>query len=230
MSVTWEQTCAIALNYPGVEIGTAYGGPALRVGKKFMGRLKEDGETLAIHTDEMAREMFLQAEPDIYYITEHYTNTPYILIRLSKIHPDDLRHHIEVAWRKLASKRLTKIYDSGKEYPPAAFKKVLAIAREFPGIEEGLSWGTPGLNVGGSFIARLKEDDESLVIGVDAPERDMLLQTQPDIYYITDHYDGTTLILIRLSQIAPDDLRRHIEHVWRQAASADLIAEYESRS
>jgi hypothetical protein len=33
----------------------------------------------------------IEAEPEIYYITDHYLNAPWVLVRLSRVHPDALR-------------------------------------------------------------------------------------------------------------------------------------------
>src|SRR4029450_814783 len=55
MSVTYQRVCQLALAFPGVSQGRAYGGPSLHVGRKFLGRLKEDGETLVLKIDPLAR-------------------------------------------------------------------------------------------------------------------------------------------------------------------------------
>jgi hypothetical protein len=45
--------------------------------------------------------------------------------------------------------------------------------------------------VHGHGFARLKEDGASVMFGVaDLDEKDMLLATQPDVYFTTPHYDG----------------------------------------
>jgi hypothetical protein len=41
---------------------------------------------------------------------------------------------------------------------------VRRLALAFPGVEEGLSYGTPGFRVRGKFLARMKEDGETLVV------------------------------------------------------------------
>jgi hypothetical protein len=46
MALNYDQVRQLALSLPGVSEGNAYGGPSLHVGRKFMGRLREDGETL----------------------------------------------------------------------------------------------------------------------------------------------------------------------------------------
>ena len=110
---------------------------------------------------------------------------------------------------------------------PSNFDTVRRIALALPGVEEGTSYGTPGLRVKGKFFARLKEDHETLVLKVGDVERDLLLQLEPDIYYVTPHYQGYPTVLIHLSKIDADDLRDVIETAWRKLASKKLLAAYD---
>ena len=98
----------IALSFPGVEEGTSYGTLAYRVSKKFLCRMKEDGESLAIRMDFAEREMLIEGEPATFYITDHYRNYEMVLIHLSEIHPEELKRIFANAWRKYAGNRLLK--------------------------------------------------------------------------------------------------------------------------
>ena len=98
----------IALSFPGVEEGTSYGTLAFRVSKKFLCRMKEDGESLAIRMDFAEREMLIEGEPATFYITDHYRNYEMVLIHLSKVHPEELKRIFSNAWRKYAGNRLLK--------------------------------------------------------------------------------------------------------------------------
>ncbi len=101
----------IALSFAGVEEGTSYGTLAFRVSKKFLCRMKEDGESLAIRMDFAEREMLIAGEPETFYITDHYRNYPMVLIRLPKIHPEELKRIFSNAWRQYAGKRSLKEAD-----------------------------------------------------------------------------------------------------------------------
>ena len=75
----------IALAWPEVEDGTSYGTPALKVRKKLLVRLKEDGDSLVmpgVPQDE--RDMLVERAPKVFYFTDHYRDYPMVLIRLSK--------------------------------------------------------------------------------------------------------------------------------------------------
>jgi len=44
--MNWDDVAAMGLELPEVEVSTSYGTPALKVRKKLIARLQEDGETL----------------------------------------------------------------------------------------------------------------------------------------------------------------------------------------
>jgi hypothetical protein len=82
---------------------TSYGTPAFKVGGKLLARLREDGETLVVGTTFEERAEMLTADPDTYYVTDHYLGYPWVLVRLSRVHPDALRDLLARALR-LASR------------------------------------------------------------------------------------------------------------------------------
>ena len=45
------------------------------------------------------RAELIAAQPDVYYITEHYVNYPSVLVRLPRIHQDALRDLLGMAWQ-----------------------------------------------------------------------------------------------------------------------------------
>ena len=98
---------------PGAVEGTSYGTPAFKVGNKLFVRLKEDGESLVVKIDFDQRTMRMKADPETFYITDHYLNYPWILVRLAAVAPDDLRDLLLDAWRLSAPKRLLADYESG---------------------------------------------------------------------------------------------------------------------
>lgn len=111
MPLDFDDVRAMGLALPGVGEGTSYGTPALKVGKKLLARLKEDGETLVLKLGFDEREMLMAAEPSTFFITDHYRAYPNVLVRLAHVHPPTLRRLIEQAWRELAPKRLVQNFD-----------------------------------------------------------------------------------------------------------------------
>jgi hypothetical protein len=102
----------LAARFPGVEVSTSYGTPAIKVKGKFMARLRSEAEGwLAIRCDFLARDMLLEAEPDVFHLTDHYRDYPMILVDLAKIKKSALLAILEQAWRMTASQKLIREYD-----------------------------------------------------------------------------------------------------------------------
>jgi hypothetical protein len=103
--VSYDTVRRIGLSLAGVEEGTSYGTPALKVKGKLLVRLKEDGETIVVRVPFDQRAEMLAADPETYYITDHYEPYEYVLVRLAKVHPDALRDLITGSYRQTARSR-----------------------------------------------------------------------------------------------------------------------------
>ena len=110
-SVTFDQFGEIALALPGVTEGSSYGTPGFRIKKQLMARLREEDVLVLSPVEEMEKEFLLDTQPETYFITDHYRGYPAILIRLSKVHPADLRDLVERSWGALAPPKLLAEYD-----------------------------------------------------------------------------------------------------------------------
>jgi hypothetical protein len=105
MAMTFKDVRKMALALDGVEESTSYGTAAFKIRGKLIARLKEDGETLVVGTTFEEREEMMRAEPETYYITDHYLNYPWVLVRLPKVHPDALRDLLKGAVRLAGSSK-----------------------------------------------------------------------------------------------------------------------------
>lgn len=104
------------------------------------------------------------------------------------------------------------------------YDQIRKIALKLPGVEEGSSYGTAALKIKGKFMARLKEDGQSVVFRVGFDERDLLMQTKPEVFFITDHYLGYPAVLLRLSAASKKEAADIIEMAWRFVAPKKLQA------
>jgi hypothetical protein len=77
----------------------SYGTPGFFVGKKIFARFLEDGDSVVLKIDPNRREILMRADPQTYFITEHYRNYPMMIVRLSKVATADLRELLQDAWR-----------------------------------------------------------------------------------------------------------------------------------
>jgi hypothetical protein len=108
------------------------------------------------------------------------------------------------------------------------FEDVRQIGFSFPGVEEHLAFGRPTLRVNKRFLACIaKIDPNTLCIKVpDQREREYLLSTRPEIYYLADHYANFECLLVRLPVADPVKLRDLFEDAWRTFAPKRLRAAY----
>ncbi|MFN0124798.1 MAG: MmcQ/YjbR family DNA-binding protein [Blastocatellia bacterium] len=98
--VTWETVRDIAAALSGAVEGTSYGTPAFFVRKKLFARFHQSGECVVILVPIAEREALMQADSGTLYITDHYLNYPYMLVRLATVRQEDLRGLIEESWRR----------------------------------------------------------------------------------------------------------------------------------
>jgi hypothetical protein len=107
--ITFETVREMGLALPDVEAGTTYGSPALKVGGRMFAclaihRSAEPG-SLVIWVDPDQRRELIAAEPETYYLTDHYVNYPVMLVRLARVHPNALRDLLSAAWRLVSSRK-----------------------------------------------------------------------------------------------------------------------------
>jgi hypothetical protein len=112
-TVSFEQVRRVAQAFPGIEDSTSYGTPAIKVRGKLLARVHQSGECFVLRTNLLDREILLQSDPNVFFITDHYRDYPWILVRFSAVDPSALPDLIERAWRLVAPRTLTAKYDSG---------------------------------------------------------------------------------------------------------------------
>lgn len=103
--VTFDEVSKLALELPGVARSVSWGTAALKVDGKLFVRLKEDGETIVLKMDIVSRDLVIKAQPKIFYITDHYRDWPYVLVRMAEVRANQLRELLEDSWRLAAPKK-----------------------------------------------------------------------------------------------------------------------------
>ena len=109
MPLTRSEAKKIALSFEGATEGPYFGKPAVFVAEKFLTRVhhKEEAVVLAIGSMEM-RDVMLEAEPRLFYITDHYKNFPYLLARLSKLNKETLKELLAARVLQIEAKKSKK--------------------------------------------------------------------------------------------------------------------------
>jgi hypothetical protein len=105
MPVTFAAARKFALSLDSVEEGRSYGTPGFRVGGVLFLRFHQDGESLVVRTDFEQRAELLAVDPAAYYITDHYLNYEWLLVRVARVHSDALRDLIRWAHKSAAAEK-----------------------------------------------------------------------------------------------------------------------------
>jgi hypothetical protein len=111
--MTWEQLCKIGCSLPEVEEGIWFRTPALKVRGKSFVRLKEDGASVVFLLENVDEQEFLiRAQPDLYFITDHYRDWPAVLARLPRLRAPECKLRLEEAWKIKAPKKLLALRET----------------------------------------------------------------------------------------------------------------------
>ena len=96
--MTFDDIVKIGTQKPGVEETIAWGTPALKRQKRFMLRLKEDGESIAVKLDWENHDRLLKDQPDVVFKTDHYQGHPAFLVRLANLSASLAEEIVELSW------------------------------------------------------------------------------------------------------------------------------------
>jgi len=110
--LTFDDVIALVDTLPGAEVSTSYGTPALKVRGKLFARLWEDGVTLVLRVSDVVRAHLLQTDPAVFFLTDHYREHPWVLIRLAVISEAQLQPLLVEAWRAVAPATLRRAHEA----------------------------------------------------------------------------------------------------------------------
>lgn len=112
--MTRDEVRALLLSFPGVEDGVSYGEPSFKVAGNFFTWLRPKlDDSIVVHLDNLdERELLIEMDPAAFHFTDHYRDYPIVLARIAPVDPVWLRAALERRWRKVAPKRLVKVYDA----------------------------------------------------------------------------------------------------------------------
>jgi hypothetical protein len=123
----------------------------------------------------------------------------------------------------------------------ATWDDVRRIALGLPATEESESRGLPQWKVRGKGFAwerpLRRADYEALgddapdgpILGVRTPDvmvKEALVADDPAVYFTTPHFDGYPAVLVRLEEIAVDELEELIVEAWITQAPRRVAKEY----
>jgi hypothetical protein len=110
--ITFDTVLEVGLKLPEVEDSTLHGIPSLKARGKLLTcqaiHRSAEPNTLAVRLDIHRRSKLIEAEPRVYYVTDHYVNYPTVLVRLGEIDRSSLEDLLGMAWRFVTSKTKPK--------------------------------------------------------------------------------------------------------------------------
>jgi hypothetical protein len=71
------------------------------------------------------------------------------------------------------------------------------------------------------------EAEGALVLFCDFVDRELLLQADPQVFFLTDHYRDYPMILIHLDRVRAAALPELVERAWRMRAGKALLEQFE---
>jgi hypothetical protein len=100
-----------------------------------------------------------------------------------------------------------------------SFEVVREIGLALPDVEDGTAYGSPALKVRGALLACMaihsSAELDTLAVRIDFDHREGLLADAPETYYLTDHYRGHPVVLVRMGRIGKEELRDLLGAAWR---------------
>jgi hypothetical protein len=107
--LTFADVRKIAQSLDGIDVGTAYDSPCLRVNKTMIACIAINKEaepnSLMVRVPLDQRDALIAEEPGVYYLKPHYEPYPCVLVRLGKVHRDALRDLLHGAWQRASVKK-----------------------------------------------------------------------------------------------------------------------------
>ena len=107
---------------------------------------------------------------------------------------------------------------------------VREIASSFPETEERPSYGgRPSWRTKQRMFIWIRDDPEALVIWVEGEgEKQAMIASEPKKFFTTPHYDGSPIVLVRLTAVTKKEARELITESWRLRAPKSLVKQWDA--
>ena len=94
------------------------------------------------------------------------------------------------------------------------WEEAVAFACALPGVEMAPWWGTPCPKVNGKGFMSPGREPGSFALMVTWPEKHMLLETEPETFWQTDHYRNYPMLLVRYGTPSRERIELYIRRAW----------------
>ena len=97
--------------------------------------------------------------------------------------------------------------------------EMFAYALSQPGAEDSTLHGDRCVRVRGHWIVNANQDPEALALALDRETVAFLMETEPQTYFQTPHFEGWPAVLVRCAAADDDRLREQIAKAWARRAT-----------
>jgi hypothetical protein len=110
------------------------------------------------------------------------------------------------------------------------WEEAVAFACSLPEVEMSPHYGLPCPKVNGkAFMAPGKEPGSFCLFLASIAEKEMLMETDPDTFWQTDHYRNYPAVLARFGTGADERIRAYIQRAWWDRAKKPQRAAFGER-
>lgn len=217
----------IALALPEAREGSHLGHADFRVGKRIFATLGYPDDSFAMMKLTPSQQaQLVQRAPKVFTpVPGGWGRRGSTYVRLGAATTKSIRPALLQAWTNIAPRRAA--VRATPEISPAltrAYHRYVRIALQLPGTSESTSYGTPSVKVMGKILSRWRSEAEgALAIRCDFLDRQILLQADPEVFFLTDHYRNYPMILVRLDKVSENSLTDLTERAWRLVAPKKLL-------
>lgn len=115
--------------------------------------------------------------------------------------------------------------------PPPGWNRLrkAALGLGLPGVVEATSYGAPALKAHGKLWVWCSPHEAAFVFKIPVEERDMLLEADPERFFVTAHYRPHPLILMRPGKLDLAWAKARLLGTWRAGAPKRLLQAYDAR-
>jgi hypothetical protein len=106
------------------------------------------------------------------------------------------------------------------------------IAMSLPGAYEQTSYGDrPSWRTKQRMFTWIRDDPEALVVWVESlDEKEVLLASDPTVFFTIGHYDGHPVLLVHLESVEPEEATELITESWRLRAPKRMVKDFDESS
>lgn len=106
--------------------------------------------------------------------------------------------------------------------------KAFALTLNLPEITLAHPWGHEALKAFGKMWCWWSFYEDAAVFRASMDEREMLMQADPETFFLHPHYAAHALVLVRAGRIDPPWAKARLLQQWRDAAPKRFLKEWDA--